>query len=504
MTNLVTSASETDPVVTVTGGAIRGRLLPERQGSVFRGIPFAQPPVGDLRWREPMPVIAWSGIREADMPGAPAAQAPAGWNNKEAALSKEDCLYLDVWTPVLAPSPARLPVMVWIHGGGNTGGAGGSDPLYDGKALISHGVILVVVEYRLGIFGFFAHPELTRESPHRASGNYGLLDQLAALQWVRANIARFGGDAENVTLFGQSAGSFDLVALLGSPLTRGLVHRAIAESGTPAGQPTQALADAEKEGLNVSAALKAPAENALSYLRSLSPEDLLKAHSGAGDFVADGWLFPSTPGEIAASGKSLPVPMIIGTCGIEFPAQGSIEELKKTIHDRFKDLAPRALALYGLDGSAQRPAEDPVYGSLAEQLGGDFFRGPSVIQGEWHSAAGNLVWEYEFNRAIPPHQKVTHSGELAYVFGNLWNSGSQGGEFRDADRKLSGIIQNYWTNFAKTGNPNGPGVPHWPNFDGKTRKYLVFTRDAAVTVSENQRGSFIDLYRELLSKPSSR
>lgn len=166
---------DSDPVVDVTGGAVRGRLLPGGHGAVFRGIPFAQPPVGDLRWREPLPVLAWTGIRDAGVSGPPAEQVSLGWNDKTAAASSEDCLYLDVWTPSHAPSD-RSPVMVWVHGGGNLGGSGGADPLLDGTSLIGHGVILVVIEYRLGIFGFLAHPELTLESPNHASGNYGILD----------------------------------------------------------------------------------------------------------------------------------------------------------------------------------------------------------------------------------------------------------------------------------------------------------------------------------------
>jgi para-nitrobenzyl esterase len=222
-----TSAVASEPVVSVTGGDIRGRLLEDGAGAVFKGIPFARPPVGDFRWREPMPVIPWNDTRDAGESGPPAVQPALGWNDKSAAASREDCLYLDVWTPT-GPSTARNPVMVWIHGGANVAGAGGFDPLYDGRALISHGAVLVVVEYRLGILGFFAHPELTRESAHHASGNYATLDQIAALRWVRDNIGKFGGDPENVTIFGQSAGATDVLALMASPLSKGLFHRAIA------------------------------------------------------------------------------------------------------------------------------------------------------------------------------------------------------------------------------------------------------------------------------------
>src|SRR5450631_2512574 len=241
------AAAVPDPVVAVTGGQVRGRLL-EGGGAIFRGIPFAQPPVGALRWREPMPVQGWVGVREADKPGPPSAQPALGWNDDFAAAGSEDCLYLDVWTPRAEPG-AGLPVMVWIHGGANVAGAGGFDPLYEGKSLIGHGVVLVVVEYRLGILGYFAHPELTQESPHHASGNYGIMDQAAALRWVRDNIVRFGGDPGNVTLFGQSAGSMDVLALMTSPLAKGLFHRAIAESGPSRYYPSApTLPESERAG----------------------------------------------------------------------------------------------------------------------------------------------------------------------------------------------------------------------------------------------------------------
>ncbi len=196
-----------DPVRDVTGGAVRGRLLPDGAGAVFRGIPFAAPPAGPLRWREPQPVVPWTGVREADRPGPPPAQENFKWNVRLAEESSEDCLYLDVWTPSL-DGKARLPVMVWIHGGANTALAGGREPVYEGHQLVRHGVVLVVIEYRLGIFGFFAHPELSRESPHGVSGNYALLDQIAAHLLVRWNIHRFVRNPATVNVSGTSRGTW--------------------------------------------------------------------------------------------------------------------------------------------------------------------------------------------------------------------------------------------------------------------------------------------------------
>ncbi len=492
-----------DPVVTVAGGALRGRALPDGKGAVYRGIPFAQPPVGNLRWREPMPPAPWQGVRDAGEPGPPAAQAPQGWNDKAAAVSREDCLYLDVWTPAAA-SGTRLPVMVWLHGGGNVAGAAGSDPVYAGGPLISHGVVLVVVEYRLGVFGFLSHPDLTRESPHHSSGNYALLDQLAALRWVRDNIGRFGGDAGNVTLFGQSAGSMDVLALMSSPLARGLFHRAIAESGAPPPQTNQPLSAAEKAGVERAARLGAPAANPLPFLRSLPASALLEATAKMNaTFTIDGWVLPAATTATWRAGGEQRVPLIIGSAAIEFPAPGGPAGVRRAIESTFGADAPRALAVYGLAGNAGGTT-DPLYGDVAEQWGSDLFRCPAVVYGEWHGDAGNPVWEYQFDRAIPPHPKVGHSGDLPYVFGALHlKEGNLVGDYRDEDRRLSATIQGYWTNFAKTGNPNGEGLPAWPGYDASGRAFLEFTAAAGVAVGHNQRGPACDLFRELLQRSAS-
>ena len=488
------------PVAAVTGGSISGQLLPHG-GAVFRGIPFAQPPVGALRWREPLPVVPWDGVRDAVASGPPAAQASFGWNERAAAESREDCLYLDVWTPT-ALAPASNPVMVWIHGGGNVAGAGGFDPVYDGASLLAHGVVLVVVEYRLGIFGFLAHPELTRESPRHASGNYALLDQLAALRWVQGNIARFGGDPGRVTIFGQSAGGTDVIALMASPLSRGLFQRAIAESGPLGGESSQSLADAELAGAKAAAKLNAPAEGGLPFLRSLPVADLLKATIGFHPFTVDGWVFPVSPLVAWSTGKEQPVPLIVGSNAIEFASGGSLDDMRKAISTIFKADAPKALALYGLDGPPA--AADPLYGNAQDQWGSDLFRCPGIVQGEWHGASGHPVWEYQFDRAIPPHPHVAHSGEIPYVFGNFHlTTGNLAGDYQEADRKLSGAVQAYWTNFARTGNPNAAGLPDWPEYDGRVRNYLEFTAAGTVALAQNQRGPFADLFRDLLRREAA-
>ena len=485
------------PQAVLSTGAVRGQALPAG-GAVFRGLPYAQPPIGTLRWREPQPVPAWTGVRDALESRPPCAQSSAGWNAKEAAASREDCLYLDVWTPEW-PARAKRPVMVWLHGGGNSGGAGGSDPLYDGTRLVARGVVLVIVDYRLGVFGFFAHPELTRESAHHASGNYGLLDQLAALRWVQDSVAALGGDPAQVTLFGQSAGAMDVGALMTSPLAGGLFHRAIAQSGS-ALQPLPSLAEHEQKGIALAASLKAPPASAIAQLRQLSVDVLLKAAPGATANL-DGWLLQRQPKDVFAAGATNPVPLVIGSNAVEFQASASPEELRRQIERQLGALAPRALALYGLsEGTA---SADPLYGSAGDQWSADSqFHCPGVLQGRWHAAAGHATWQYEFGRAIPPKSSVIHSSELPYVFDNLWDHGSQGGRFEDADHRLAAAMQAYWTNFAKAGDPNGPALPAWPRYDAQSRRFLQFTRSGEIRGSRDQRGPFCDLFAKSLDGPT--
>jgi len=492
----VAPAAADDPVVAVSGGKVQGKALPDQKGFAFRGVPFAAPPVGALRWREPQPVAAWAGVREAFHSGAPAAQLSAGWNADAAAASSEDCLYLDVWTPALHPKKPKA-VMVWIHGGANVAGTGGADPLYNGTALIGHDVILVVIEYRLGIFGFLAHPELSAESPHHVSGNYALLDQISALHWVHDNIRQFGGDPANVTVFGQSAGSMDISALLTSPLARRFFARAICESGAALTPSAQTLSQAENAGVAFAAKLKISGDNALSSLRALSTSDLLKAGRPPAAINVDGYVFPQAPTAAYAHGQEIPVPFLIGSNAIEFPVSGTGEGLKAMLEKTFGSRAPEALRLYGLDTTPARAfAEDPVYGDRSDQIGSDLFRCPSIVEGEWHAANGYPTWQYELARAIPPHKKISHAGDLAYVFGNLYPTGGQPGEFTAVDRRLSETMQRYWTNFAKTGNPNGPGLPEWPAYDAHGRAYMQFTSNGEEHLDHDPRGPFTQLYRE--------
>lgn len=492
-----------DPVARVTGGWVRGRALPGGRGAVFMGVPFAAPPVAELRWREPMPVIPWQGVRDALRPGPPAPQRSLGWNEKIAAESREDCLYLNVWTPSMLPG-AALPVMVWIHGGANLSLAGGSEPIYDGTALVGHGVVLVVVEYRMGILGFLSHPELAAESSRGSCGNYGLMDQVAALEWVRANIARFGGDPGNVTVFGQSAGSMDIMALMASPRASGLFQRAICMSGSPPRGLTLPRAEAEQVGVAAARKLGAPETGAIAFLRSIPARELLERSPDLNSFTVDGWVLPESPVDAWANGREAKVPVVIGGDAIEITMLSSADDVRAAIRDTFGPAAPRALALYGLEGSAP-PSADPVYGDLADRWGADSFRCPCTVHAEWHQGGGNPVWTYEFDRAVAPRPRVRHSDELPFVFGNFLAEGAMvTGAFRPGDRELSALMQAYWTNFAKTGDPNGPGLPPWPRFDAGQRSFMVFTASAGTEVVADLHGPACRLFRELMDGQASR
>jgi para-nitrobenzyl esterase len=506
----VSAAADDSLAVPTRDGRLQG-VARRGGGAEFLGIPYAQPPIGALRWHEPLPPKPWDNTRDATAFGAPCAQPALGdWNRHDAETGKEDCLFLNVIVPAW-PVTKQLPVMFWIHGGANEGGTASSG-LYKDGTLVNHGVLLVTVNYRLGIFGFLAHPELTAESAHGASGNYGLMDQILALRWVRENIAKFGGDPSNITVFGQSAGAMDTGMLMTSS-AKGLFQKAIAQSGASFTAPVPTLVDAEQTGKKLAADLKAadpkaPAgTGAIQYLRQLSAPQLLTAlanfdhakrpHLGPD---IDSWVLRRSPAEIFAYGQESAIPLLFGTTTREFGSSASPEELRVTIAHAAGNFADKALAGYGLAGDGNG-VTDAMYGTAADQWVADMaFRCPSVTQATWHNAAHHPTYEYEFTHAIPGQESngAVHSADLPYVFGYFPKSGNIAGKFSEVDTKLSELIETYWTNFAKTGDPNSDSLPYWHQF-GDEHSYIRFMQDGSVAVAKDLRSAQCNVYREFLT-----
>jgi para-nitrobenzyl esterase len=499
--------SPEDLQVSTMAGRLQGTVR-LNGGAEFLGIPYAQPPVGELRWREPLEVKRWGGVRDATHFGAPCAQNPEGeWNKRDAAASMEDCLYLNVITPSWPPKK-QLPVMFWIHGGGNTGGTA-SSKLYKDGSLINHGVLLVTVNYRLGVFGFLAHPELTKESLRHASGNYGLMDQLAALHWVRANISKFGGDPSNITVFGQSAGAEDTSLLMASGLAKGYFQKAIAQSGSAMIGHIPTLKEAEPMGVNLAGITHAPINgSAIAYMRGLTADQILRAlpkpnEDGSNQFgpIVDGYVLTRNPADTFAAGQQAGVPMIIGTTTKEFPWDGTSDDARRMIRKVAGPSADQALAVYGLSGDAE-PKRDPLYGTAGDQWVADlFFRCPSVSQAMWQANTHHAVYQYEFQHATPGHEKegAIHSTDLAFVFGYYPSTGNLAGPYTNLDNDIASTIETYWTNFAKKGNPNSFGVPEWPEYsDGEG--YIEITQTGRVVQKTQLRKKQCELYRQIVKE----
>ena len=488
---LVEGARAGDTVLTIDAGKIHGAI--ETPGSavrVFRGIPYARPPVGDLRWRPPQRPLPWNGVKECTAFGPsclqPAQRIVRGITGEQG----EDCLYLNVWTA--AEAGERKPVMVWIHGGGFTIGSG-SQGTYDGLHFAADGAVEVTINYRLGPFGFMAHPALSAESPSRVSGNYGLLDQIEALRWVQRNIAAFGGDPGNVTIFGESAGSVSVGCLMASPLAKGLFQKAIMESGVPTNLPRLrggGASDSSTESAGVEIARAAGIDNpegssgaTAAALRSL-PADKLLASShprigllGAGRRMGptvDGYVLPGEPVEIFARGEQNDVPVILGSNAdegtlfiqhipIRKPA-GYVLAAKRL----FGDFADRVIAMFPI-----RSAEDvkPEMGRLVTVAA---FVAPARRAARALSRHGDHVWLYHFTRVAPVLREhnmgATHGVELFYVFKTIPPGVSAG----DADVGLADKMHGAWLRFAETGDPNGGGLPVWPAYSAANDTYFDF------------------------------
>jgi len=481
---LCATAAGSDPIVTISTGQLRGSLTADGI-AVFKNIPFAQPPVGDLRWKEPLPAKAWTGVRDATAFGPMC-------NQTGDRIISEDCLQLNVWSK--SPMTSSVPVMVWVHGGGNTAGSG-VEALFNGETLARHGVVVVNVNYRLGVFGFFAHPGLTKESPHHASGNYGLADQILALRWVKENISKFGGNPANVTIFGESAGAADVNALIASPLSKGLFVRVTAQSG-PVGTHAS-LAESEKKGVELAAKLGFTGADALAKLRGLTDKELMeKAGTGGIGINVDGWVLPEPASKIYADGRQLKVGLLIGNNSQEMQPRGAPGDIRQMISQRYGPLAARALALYGVNG-ANDPQPDPENGTVMLQFTTDnSFRCGTVQELIWHTKAGNTGYEYQFSRTVHGQEALgaPHASEIPFVFGTLsvWQARRN---YNDSDQQYASQMQDYWTNFAKTGDPNGGKLVKWPKFDPTARAYMDFT-DAGPVAKEGLRREVCDLFME--------
>jgi para-nitrobenzyl esterase len=442
---------------------------------VFKGIPFAAPPVSDLRWRPPQPPTAWDGVRAADHFGANCMQRSAGGGafppyggDRSATTMSEDCLYLNVYTAAASAS-ARQPVMVWIHGGAWTSGAGA---IYQGEDLARKGVVVVTLNYRLGVLGFLAHPELTRESEHRASGNYALLDQIAALRWVQANIEAFGGDRSRVTIFGESAGSWSVNNLTGSPLARGLFHRVIGQSGGRFAARVS-LAKAEAAGVAFAAAVDAPS---LAALRAKPANEPIAHRDFDTGSIVDGWVLPRSMRTTYEQGSQHDVPMLIGSNADEgtiFASESTTaQSLREQIARRFGPDAEAYSRLYpfATDQEARRARAD----SLRDQTFGWEMRTWARLQAR---TGRSKVYLYYFNQVPPlanaPWLGSQHGAEIPYAMNWVNGRRSGGVPWTDADRALAEIVSSYWVNFATSGDPNGRGLPSWPAFTTAEERALA-------------------------------
>ncbi len=454
--------------------------------SSFLGIPYAKAPVGDLRWKPPVPAQPLPGAHKAVNFGAACIQSDRlqqwlkgiatvfGTADKVVADTikvSEDCLYLNIWTP--AVNGAQAPVMVWIHGGSNLNGSG-AESLYDGSELASHGVVVVTVNYRLGILGFMAHPDLVAESPNHSAGNYGLLDQIEALRWVRQNIRAFGGDPKKVTVFGESAGSIDIIHLMASPLARGLFDQAITESGSPMGRMST-VAMAAGFGRQFAKALGVDtAQNQLKAMRAKSAADILAAQNNFQALVlatgptVDGWVLTDVTARVFERGEQAKVPLMTGTNALEMTTlRGYLPQFPRTISG-YRQWAGGTLGAATDSVLRYYPAAaDSLVDDAAIRLTTDLFMTcPTRISTRAMKSSGRKTFLYQFTRVIPGGEKLGayHAAEIGYVFGNKLPWLPQ----QPADLQLSKAMMGYWTRFAATGDPNGRGAVEWfPYGSGK-------------------------------------
>ena len=467
-------------LVRTDAGPVIGKFELNTAVRAFLGIPFAAPPVGEARWKAPQAVASWQEPRRATSFAAQCMQPGRSRTSVYYEYAgdqpmSEDCLYLNVWAPSDIGA-GKLPVMVWIYGGGFQQGSA-ANPVFDGARLASRGVVVVSVNYRVGIFGFLAHPELTAKSAHHASGNYGLLDQVAGLEWVKRNAATFGGDPDNVTIFGQSAGAISVTYLFASPLARGLFAGGIAESLGFVNKSIPTLADGEKRGSDLADKVGA---HSLDELRRVPAEKLLETKLAANPIV-DGYFLPADPYAIFAEAKEAPVPLLAGWNadeGTTFPHARTLTSYQQWVHQKYPDIADRVLALYPA-------ANDEEAKASAKAIARDsLFAWGAWSAARQHARNGHPSFLYYFSHPQPLPAGLHfdeidsadglgsfHSAEYPYIFGTL---DVLSRDWTDADRKLSDRLQSCWVAFAYAGSPNAPGLPHWPQLgpEGEATMHL--------------------------------
>lgn len=521
------SLSAAAPQAKTANGLVEG--VTEASGiRAFKGIPFGQPPVGELRWKEPQPVKNWTGVRKTVQFGPRAMQrAIFGDMGFRSDGMSEDCLYLNVWTPAKSASgklpQERLPVLVYFYGGGFVAGDG-SEGRYDGESMARRGIVTLTVNYRLGVFGFMAHPELTKESPHHASGNYGYLDQSAALRWVQQNIAAFGGDPKRVTIAGESAGSVSVSAQMVSPLSKNLIAGAIGESGSLLGTlPPSSLADGEQAGVKFAQMVGA---QSLADLRAIPAETLLEATAKPDvprfSSTIDGYFFPKAPRDLYAAGEQAHVPLLAGWNSEEMNGRAILgkeqptpENYTSAVKKLYGERADEILRLYPASTA------DEVE-KVATDLAGDRFIGYSTWK--WadvqSQTGGKPVYRYLYSRPRPavsaemgnataglaggvvkstdpaapktPAAKgAVHSAEIEYAMGNL--SYNKFYAWTPDDYKVSELMQSYFANFVKTGNPNGSGLPKWSPLGKEPVQFMqIDVNTRAETEKNRSRYLFLD------------
>ena len=517
--------------VRIDSGLVAGTASGQPTVRVFKGIPFAAPPLGENRWKAPQPVAKWDGVRKADAfgapcaagagggrgggggrgaaaPGAAAQAAPAPAAPPREPARAEDCLYLNVWTSANSPNDRR-PVMVWIYGGGFTGGSGGL-AWYDGENLAAKGPVIVTFNYRLGSLGFFSHPELAKESGHNASGNYGMMDALAALQWVKKNISAFGGDPNNVTIAGESAGAIMIGAIVGSPQAKGLFHRAIAESGGWMGLMMGRMTSGETAQANGVKTMEALGAKTIAELRAKPMNELTGL--SAGGLVIDGYLIPEDISLTFASGRQNAVDVLTGSnkdeanFGICGGGRGNAtpitaETFKTNAQRRFGEAADEYVKLYGVTSDAE--AQPAAHIACADEITWNM-RQWAVAQAK----AGKRAYTYFFTRIPtinggPSPNGATHTAEISYAWNNPKGQANQ--TWNDVDTKLADTMSSYWVNFITKGDPNGNGLPRWPEFKdlmGGRVMVLGDTVQAESTAPAAKLSFYQAAYQRLLRSPT--